>query len=216
MTDTHKKTTEERTRYDVIVVDPPWSYGTDTGRPNRVAEAHYATIGNGGREISRRTGAGIENIISSAPVTAWAAENCHLYLWTTNPKLPFTFAVMEHWGFTYKTMLTWEKIAENGSTHGGGMGFFFRGATEHILFGVKGRKPIPPHIRVPNLIRARPTGHSAKPDGFYAVLDRLYPNEMKIDVFARKARAGWAVWGLEAPSEPPAQADLLEASRHAG
>lgn len=200
--------------FDVIVVDPPWSYGADTGRPNRVAEAHYATIGNNGREINRKTGAGIENIIACAPVADWAKPNSHLYLWTTNPKLPFAFAVMRAWGFTYTTTLTWEKVAQNGETHGGGMGWFLRGATEHVLFGVKGRKPIPTHMRVPSLIRARPLrgpkGHSAKPDEFYAMLDRLYPGEAKIDAFARKARFGWTAWGDEAPTRLPPQTDLLE------
>ena len=187
------------TKYDVLVVDPPWAYGSDTGRPNRVAEAHYGTVGNKGKEVNRNTGDGIEEIITSAPVGEWAAGNSHLYLWATNPKLPFAFAVMKAWGFTYKTTLTWVKTAKTGAPHGGGMGWFFRGATEHVLFGVKGNKPIPSALRKPNVILAPPTGHSVKPDAFYDLLDGIYADDTKIDIFARRARQGWTVWGDEAP-----------------
>lgn len=88
-------------KFDVLVVDPPWAYGSDTGRPNRVAEAHYGTVGNAGKEINRHSGEGVEEIISCAPVQDWAAPNSHLYLWTTNPKLPFAFAVMKAWGLAF-------------------------------------------------------------------------------------------------------------------
>lgn len=201
------KTTAER--YDVIVVDPPWSYGSDTGRPNRVAEAHYKTVGNAGKEINRKSGAGIENIIASAPVPEWAERDCALYLWTTNPKLPFTFAVMEAWGFEYKTTLTWVKTSSGGGVHGGGMGWFFRGATEHVLFGTRGKVGIPSALRKPNVIMAPPTGHSVKPDAFYSLVDRVHPGTRKIDVFARRHRIGWDVWGDEVPQEKGAQFDLL-------
>ena len=57
----------EAGKYSVIVIDPPWAYGRDTGR-TRTAEHHYETIGNNGGEINRKTGAGIENIVSATPV----------------------------------------------------------------------------------------------------------------------------------------------------
>jgi N6-adenosine-specific RNA methylase IME4 len=200
-------------KYDVLVVDPPWAYGSDTGRPNRTAEAHYQTIGRNGREINRRTGAGVDGIVDSVPVQEWAAPDSHLYLWTTNPKLPFAFHVMEAWGFVYKTTLTWVKTTGAGQVHGGGMGWFYRGATEHVLFGVKGNKAIPSASRRANVIMAPPTGHSVKPDAFYAMLDGIYATERKIDIFARRSRSGWDVYGNEvehdifsfSPSPPPTQ-----------
>lgn len=184
--------------FDVLVVDPPWAYGSSTGR-GRTAERHYETLGSDGREVNRRTGAGIESIISTTPVRDWASPNAQLYLWTTNPKLPFAFAVMAAWGFTYKTTLTWVKTKADGSLHRGGMGFFYRGATEHVLLGIRGRYPIPPELREPNVIFA-PTGeHSEKPDEFYQLVERVTPGARRIDVYARKARRDWALWGLEAP-----------------
>jgi N6-adenosine-specific RNA methylase IME4 len=190
--------------YSVLVVDPPWAYGSagNGSKANGVAEAIYKTIGNNGKEINRKTGAGIESIIDSVPIESWSAPDAHLYLWTTNPKLPFSFRVMDAWGFEYKTTLTWVKTTKAGTVSAGGMGWFYRGATEHILFGVKGHKPIPAEIRRPNVVMAQPTGHSIKPDEFYAAMDTLYPEERKLDVFARRTRPGWDSYGDEVLEHP--------------
>lgn len=188
--------------YTVLVVDPPWSYGRATGR-SRTAEAHYETLGNGGKEINRSTGAGIQSIIDATPVPAFAAKDSHLYLWTTNPKLPFTFDVMRAWGFEYKTMLTWVKSRADGGIHGGGMGWFYRGATEHVLFGVKGNKGIPSALRKPNVVIAQTGAHSEKPREFYSLLRSIYGTEERmVDMFARKAHDRFEAWGNEAAPAP--------------
>jgi len=184
--------------YDVIVVDPPWAYGgANTGGKPGSAEGQYRTIGNGGREVNRRTGAGIEAIACAAPVGDWAAPTSALFLWTTNPKLPFAFGLMEMWGFDYKTTLTWVKTTRSGAVMGGGLGFYFRGATEHILFGTRGGFAIPAASRVPNVVMAERGRHSAKPEPFYDLLDSVFPEQRKLDVFARRERQGWDVWGDE-------------------
>lgn len=184
--------------FSVLVVDPPWAYGRARvgADKSRTAERHYDTIGNAGREINRRTGAGVQAIIESVPILTWAAADAHLFLWTTNPKLPFAFAVMEAWGFTYKTTLTWVKTRshEPGRVIRNGQGFFFRGATEHCLFGVRGHKPIPSALREPNVILAPRQGHSVKPDAFYALVERVSPGP-RADVFARRFRPKWHAWG---------------------
>jgi N6-adenosine-specific RNA methylase IME4 len=189
----------DESNYSVLVVDPPWSYGSDTGR-TRTAEHHYSTMGNAGKEINRKTGAGIDSIIHGTPVIRFAAKDAHLYLWTTNPKLPFAFQVMREWGFEYKTMLTWVKIKDGGGVHGGGMGWFFRGATEHVLFGVRGNKGIPSNLRKPNVVLATKAAHSEKPTEFYDLLRSIYDaDEAMIDIYARKSHERFSAWGIEAP-----------------
>ena len=188
--------------YEVLVVDPPWSYGKPTIErkiSRNVSSRHYKTIGaSGDGEINRHTGEGIENIINSFPVGEYAASNAHLYLWATNPKLPFAFRVMQEWGFIYKTTLTWIKVRKDGGIIGNGMGWFYRGATEHVLFGVKGRKPIPSELRKPNVFLAKRGKHSEKPQEFYDLVDKVSGEDAKkIDVFARKVRSGWDAWGDE-------------------
>jgi N6-adenosine-specific RNA methylase IME4 len=45
------------------------------------------------------------------------------------------------WGFTYKSNIVWHKIRKDGGSDGRGMGFYFRNATEIILFGCEERMP---------------------------------------------------------------------------
>lgn len=71
------------------------------------------------------------------PVASWAEDRAHLYLWTTNTNLRDAFDLMEAWGFAYVTTLTWVKPSF-------GLGAYFRTTTEHVLFGVRGRRPVAP------------------------------------------------------------------------
>src|SRR5262249_30509736 len=65
------------------------------------------------------------------PVPQWAAENCHLYLCSPNNFKPICHRLVEHWGFAYKSTLTWKKPRW-------GQGQYFRNQTEHVLFAVRG------------------------------------------------------------------------------
>lgn len=102
------------------------------------------------------------------------------------------------WGFEYTTMLTWHKLGAPG------MGWYFRGDTEHVLFGVKGKLGIPSRLRLSNHFAAARTGHSSKPDRFYEIVERVSPDP-RLEMFARRRRVGWDVWGFEAPPESEAR-----------
>lgn len=190
--------------FDVIVVDPPWSYGRAAAArtpryATQLAGQQYATVGaSSGAEIHRGTGAGVKNLAALVPMDEVAAEQSALYLWTTNPKLPFAFALMAAWGFTYKTTLTWVKITKAERVLTGGMGWFFRGATEHVLFGTRGGYGIPAALRRPNVIYAQRGRHSEKPDEFYELVESVSPDQHRLDCFARRWRPGWWAWGDEA------------------
>jgi N6-adenosine-specific RNA methylase IME4 len=45
--------------------------------------------------------------------------------------------------------------------------------------------------------------HSRKPDEGYEIIEAMYPELPKIELFARSARKGWAMWGNEAPPVVP-------------
>jgi N6-adenosine-specific RNA methylase IME4 len=128
-----------------------------------------------------------------------AAGNAHLYLWFTN-----TFAVEAHtiakaWGFRPMTILTWTKIRQSDGQPSMKMGYYFRGATEHVLFAVRGS------LRL-RTKRALPTGwlwprepHSVKPEAFYALVEEASPPPY-LELFARRNRLGWDAWGNECVS----------------
>jgi N6-adenosine-specific RNA methylase IME4 len=66
-------------------------------------------------------------------------ETAHLYLWVPNALLPDGLAVMEAWGFTYKTNIVWHKIRKDGGSDGRGVGFYFRNVTELVLLACAAR-----------------------------------------------------------------------------
>ena len=96
---------------------------------------------------------------------------------------------MEAWGFEFKTMLTWIKPNV-------GLGWYFRGSVEHVLFGIRGSAPIEPGKRERNSFTGATTAHSAKPDSFMDLVERVSPSPY-LELFSRRARFGWDYWGNE-------------------
>lgn len=157
--------------FSAIVIDPPWRY--DNVATRGAAEDHYPTM----------------SLDELAALELPAAEDAHLYLWTTNGFLREAFGLMDAWGFTYKTCLTWCKPQI-------GMGNWFRNTTEHVLFGVRG-KLATQRNDVPTHFVADRTRHSAKPESFYDLVESCSPGPW-LEMFARRRRLGWHVWGNEA------------------
>lgn len=165
------------TRYPVIVIDPPWDWG-DEGDADQLGRARptYQTMSY--------------DELTELPVGAQADSNAHLYLWITNRSLPKGFGLLEAWGFRYVTMLTWCKPHF-------GMGNYYRGQTEHVLFGVRGSLPLLRNDRGTWFEAKRPGRHSSKPDGFYELVEECSPGPW-LEIFSRSQRPGWAAWGAEA------------------
>ena len=159
--------------FRTIVADPPWRYGNTSTRG--AAEDHYPTMS-------------IEELCA-LDVVDKVADDAHLYLWVTNNFLREGFAVLDAWGFDYKTCLTWVKPQM-------GMGNYFRGSTEHILFGTRGRLPTNQN-NIMNWFESRRGKHSAKPGCFYDIVETSSPGPY-LEMFARSARLGdWHYWGNE-------------------
>jgi len=135
--------------------------------------------------------------ILSLPVNEWADNDCQLWLWVTNSHIHLGFHCLEKWGFRYITCATWIKTNF-------GLGYWLRGATEHVLLGVKGRprskfKGTKHGVSGRNwstLIVAPRGKHSEKPQAFYDMVEDL-GEPPRLDVFARKHRLGWNVIGDE-------------------
>ena len=169
-----------KVKFPTITIDPPWDWG-DEGDKDQLgrAKADFATMS-------------FEEILEF-PVGDFADKDCHIYLWITNRSLPKGFALLEKWGFRYITCITWCKPSF-------GMGNYFRGATEHILFGVKGsqelkRKNATTWFQAP---RGK-GGHSSKPIEFYDLVESCSPGPY-LEIFARnnkEKRKDWTHWGAD-------------------
>ena len=66
----------------------------------------------------------------------------------------------------------------------------------HAPIGTQGNFPTPAaEARVSSVIHACREAHSVKPATVSELLKVLYPEHVRIELFARKQREGWSVWG---------------------
>lgn len=181
-----------RGRYATVLADPPWRFQNRRGKssPEHGRLYRYPTLS-------------VEEV-RAIPVGAAAEERSHLYLWAPNALIPEALTVMQAWGFTYKTVLTWVKMTAGG-IWGGGLGWYYRNATEALLFGVRGglRTLAPGRTRHNVIAAPRTKRHSEKPDAAYRTIEACSPAP-RLEVFARAVRAGWSQWGNEMPPTSPA------------
>ena len=166
-------------KYKTIYADPPWME-SGGGKIKRGADRHYPLMKT-------------KDIIA-LPVGELAEDNCHLYLWVTNNFLQDGLDVMKAWGFRYVTTITWYKDGN------AGLGQYFRGKTEHCLFGVKG---VLPYKVLNNKRQQGLTGfiakrgeHSVKPQEMREMIERV-SYEPRIELFARERFESWEAWGNE-------------------
>ena len=172
-------------KYQIIYADPPWQYGKGWGWG---AGKYYPLMKL--------------NDIKNLNVPS--DENAHLYLWCPNGLLPQGLEVMEVWGFKYKTCITWAKTRSI-------FGYYFKGQTEQLLFGVKGKLP-PKNRKQTTLLIAKNGKHSSKPKEMYKIIEAV--SGKGIELFARQKTEGWDVWGneVECDIELNARGEKLDAN----
>jgi len=165
-------------RYRCIVIDPPWPVAKieRDARPTQGVALDYPTMT-------------LEEI-AALPVPDLAEpDGCHIYLWTTQKFLPAGWELFKTWGVRYQCTFGWCKNV-------GFTPFSWMYDLEFVLFGRIG------HLNLlQNGLRlwfnAPVTRHSEKPDIFYT--ERVIPAspEPRLEMFARKPREGFVVWGDE-------------------
>ena len=169
-------------RYPVLYADPPWHfevYNEESG-VERAAGNHYPTLR-------------LEQICA-LPVSELATNAAVLFLWTTLPHLEEALQVVAAWGFAYKSNVVWVKDKI-------GLGYLVRNQHELLLIATHGDIPTPlPAQRPASVIHAPRREHSRKPDEAYELIEAMYPELPKIELFARSRRSGWAAWGNQAPA----------------
>ena len=176
-----------RRKFKTILADPPWQFQNRTGK---IAPEH--------KRLSRYGTLTLDDI-KALPVAEAAQETAHLYLWVPNALLPEGLAVMQAWGFNYKSNIVWQKVRKDGGPDGRGVGFYFRNVTELLLFGVRGKnaRTLQPGRTQVNIMSTRKREHSRKPDEQYELIQACSPGPY-LELFARGARPDWTIWGNQA------------------
>jgi len=166
-------------KFSVILADPPWRYEFSATK-SRAIESHYPSMA-------------VEDICG-LDVTRHFADDAVLFLWSTNPKHEEALQVLEAWGFRLVTIAVWVKDKI-------GMGYYFRSQHELLLVGKRGNLPVPKAPDRPSsVIHGKRTKHSAKPEVVYELIEQMYLDLPKLELFGRREpfNANWTVWGKEA------------------
>lgn len=184
-------------KFDIIYADPPWDYGgkmqydktsikdENIGFERNVfisaANFKYPTVK-------------LKNL-KELDVASIAAEDSLLFLWTTGPQVANAVELGQAWGFEYKTVaFVWDKQVHN-------PGRYTLSQTEFVLVFKHGRFPQPRGARnVRQLISQHRGKHSEKPESVIDGITRMFPEQCKIELFARQNHDGWNTWGLEIPN----------------
>jgi N6-adenosine-specific RNA methylase IME4 len=178
-------------RYGVIYADPPWNFRNFSEKgTGRNAVAHYSCMDF--------------NEIAALRPQRWAAKDCVLFLWATDPLLPKALELIEAWGFTYKTVgFYWAKTNKRADPEAlsvsdffTGLGYWSRANVEQCLLATRGS---PPRMAkdVKRLVIAPRREHSRKPNEVYDRIERLARGPY-LELFARQSRRGWDRLGNQA------------------
>ena len=147
--------------------------------------------------------------ICALTVANLATPDAMLFLWAPAPLLTDAINVMTAWGFEYATNAVWVKDRI-------GMGVYVRQQHELLLIGKRGQGIVPdPSLLSSSVIEAPRREHSRKPEQVYELIERMYPELPKIELFARQARSGWMAWGNEVETTSVLEDDIPEFLRRA-
>ena len=162
-------------KYRIIYADPPWSYGNNMPEYFTDAKDHYPAMST------------ID--ICAMPISDICENDAVLFLWTTSPHLEETFEVIKAWGFKYKTSFVWDKVKHN-------MGHYNSVRHEFLLVCTKGSCVPDVKKLFDSVVTEERTTHSKKPETFREIIDTIYTDGNRIELFARNVnKEGWDVYG---------------------
>ena len=170
-------------KYQLIYADPPWNIskgGIRKARPRQGRELDYPVLG-----ISA-----ITDIIGKIDADI-------LFLWTVDKYLFEAQRMAESLGYRLHARIIWDK------GNGVAPAFTVRFSHEYLLWMYRNFIPIDREMRgkYTTVLREKSARHSQKPSVAYEMIERLYPNLSRIELFARNKRDGWDVWGNEVESD---------------
>ena len=172
--------------FDIILADPPWRFKSNSAaKPGKNALRHYDCM-----ELDQ---------IAALPVREVAAKDSLLLMWVTVPFLREAWTVIDAWGFSYVSEISWTKDRP-------GTGFWVRNRHEPLLICKRGKFPCPKPAPFPDsVIEGQQRQHSRKPDRLHEMIAAVEPwaGLAKLEMFARESRDGWTTWGNETTKFDP-------------
>lgn len=168
-------------KFRCLVIDPPWPVEkiVRVERPLQNQTLDYPIMQ-------------IEEIAALPVRDLFDPAGCHVYLWVTHKFMPAGLELFSRWNVQYQCLMTWVK--PTGMTP-----FSWMYNTEHVLFGHAGSLKLE-KLGLKLAFDAPVVGHSVKPDIFYDRVLLASPGP-RLEMFARRDREGFKVWGNEIETE---------------
>lgn len=184
------ETTQPPAKWNIILADPPWQQskgGKKTARANSSGtELGYKTI-----SLSE-----IQKLLHSASLKA--SENHCFFLWTIDKYLHEAESMMKGFGYKLHARMIWNKVT------GIPAAFTIRYGHEYLLWFYK-EKLLPVAVeqrgKIHSVFTEQVKKHSQKPEISYQIIESLYPNTTKLEMFSRNKRSGWLSFGDEIESD---------------
>lgn len=171
-------------KYDIIYADPAWLYKCGTNHLTK------ESMINGKDDVPYNSMTIVD--MKNLPINEIANENCLLFMWITSPFLKIGINLLDDWGFDFSTVaFVWYKQRPN-------PGSYTLSETELCIVAKKGKIPQPRGSRKERqFLSEMRTEHSKKPNEIRDRITRMFPNQSKIELFARQKYEGWDAWGNE-------------------
>ena len=169
-------------KYDIIYMDPPWYYqgqsmmGPD--EPSSHLDDHYPQMR--------------DEELKELPIYDMLADNALVFMWVGSPILSRAMKIAEHWKLKFATIgFVWDKVMRN-------PGFYTMSQVEICLIFKKGSIPKPRGARnINQFLSEKRREHSRKPDEVRKRIELMFPEQNKLEMFARNKSEGWDVFGNE-------------------
>lgn len=187
-------------RFAVIYADPPWDYG---------GKLQFDRSSKSADKVDLRKGIFISSASFEYPTLRYeelaklqllevAQNDALLFMWATSPHLNQAIALGEAWGFKYRTVaFVWDKMVHN-------PGKYTLSNCELCLVFKRGKIPSPRGARnIQQLVRVPRGKHSEKPTAVRDAISAMFPEQQKLELFARHRCSGWHAWGLDSYVDDP-------------
>ena len=177
-------------KYDIVYMDPPWSYYGDQNKMG-AAGKHYSLMRDDDLMAMP-----VKNLLRDQKRGAF-------FIWATCPRLNFAIDAIRAWGLFYRGVaFNWVKTRRDGQVVGaqGVPPTSTKPTSELCLLATPQRKGRPFPLlsaKVPQVVLAPRGRHSEKPACVRDMIVELYGNRPRIELFARQTVDGWDCWGDE-------------------
>ena len=181
-------------KFDIIYADPPWHYNgklqfdkSSKGRETLDTSKNLFISTSGFKYPMLKT-----SEMMQIPINEISKDDCILFMWTSNPHLAQAIELGKAWGFEYRTVaFVWDKMNHN-------PGKYTLSNCELCLLFKRGRIPTPRGARnVQQLVKSRRKKHSEKPIEVIQGIEKMFPHQKRIELFAKEKTEGWTTWGLD-------------------